>query len=77
MLREVVGDGVLDVDVTRLLPMLTPMHRAVALRRASRDEAAGRGIGAAVVEAHAVDDGAVGDEPEQPRARVAGLRERR
>ena len=36
-------------------------------------EAADRGIRPAVVEAHAVDERAVGDEPEQPRALVAGL----
>jgi hypothetical protein len=32
------------------------------------------GCGAHIVEPHAVDDGTIRDEAEQPRARIAGLR---
>ena len=47
--------------------------------RAAREprEAPGSGIRTAVVEAHAIDERAVGDEPEQARPLVAGLRDRR
>ena len=44
--------------------------------RAARQPELRRGV-ARVVEAHAVDDGALADEPERARARIAGLRLRR
>ena len=56
--------------------MFTPITARLARRRsfASRRAAASAPC---VVEAHPVDHGAVGDEPEQPRPRVAVLRDRR
>ena len=56
--------------------MFTPSTGRCARRDEPR-EAAGRGIRPAVVEAHAVHERAVGDEPEQARPRVAGLGDRR
>ena len=40
-------------------------------------ETPGSGIRTAVVEAHAIDERPITDQPEQPRRRIAGLRDRR
>jgi hypothetical protein len=55
-----------------LAPMLTPTMPRLRSRLASRSSAS-----AAIVEAHAVDDGAIFGQPKKARARVAGLRQRR
>ena len=55
--------------------MFTPMTARFARRRSFASRCGGC-LGAAVVEAHPVDDRAVGDEPEQPRPRIAVLRDR-
>ena len=55
--------------------MLTPMTARLRAPAQLR-EARGRRLGAVVVESHPVDDGAVGDEPEEARTRVAVLRDR-
>ena len=43
----------------------------------ARREPPQRGLGAVIVEAHAVDDGFVALQPKQPRPRIAALRLRR
>ena len=69
---QIVGDGVIHRDDARLADVDAD-HRAVAT--ASRcTQAADDRVGADVVEAHPVDDGAIGDQAEQPRSRVARLR---
>ena len=67
----VVADRVLDGRHPALADVHAE-HRAVPAACEPR-EAADRGIRPAVVEAHAVDERAVVDEPEQARALVAGL----
>ena len=56
--------------------MFTPITARCDAPPQLREPLRGR-LGAAVVEAHPVDDGAVGDEPEQARPRIAVLRDRR
>ena len=72
----VVADGVLLGDHLGLADVDAERHAGAATGAVEppRGQPAGHHLGAVVVEAHPVDDRAVGRQPGQPRLRVAGLR---
>jgi hypothetical protein len=69
------GDAIIDNTIGRVL-VRTDIDADDAATPLAAHQTLRRRFHAAVVEAHAVDDGAIFGKPEQARARIAGLRPR-
>src|SRR5690606_39591998 len=72
--RQIVVDRLVDRHDLRLADV--DADDGTDARTTRTGDARRARLGARVVEAHPVDDGTVRDQPEQPRTRIARLRER-